>query len=585
MEDAGNKQGAVIEALTAYANTIESRGAPSLGLLAKSWHAVADAASRAGQAIMDVGRPSNTDTRLADLQAQLADLTKRGPRGSAPDMSEEMGRGRTRGDQVASLQGQIAALQAVAAAEKMARDASASRAAVEATAIAGKPYEESILRQAHALSERTQELKKWAAQRDADQAAGSPMSAADYSAGVAEINKRYSKQPGDAQAAQYTDLEAKIRAFNQTTEDERNNLEKLTDGQRLVIQAQEDMARSSDKMSEKQKALSLAHAQAAAAMRDEVEASLALKKSFMDDSDRAVKESAAAMAKQLKSIESFQNAGSKQVTEIDFQTSLVGKDPTEAARMQAKHAIDLEASAALESASGQGLNDILAAQAKRIDDVTAALGRQKAAQDALRKSFSAGVNGAAADWIKKSQDDAAAGAKTFNDTMNGMTDAITKFAETGSLSFKTLFQTLADDIIRWQVNSLLGKGLQGLGFGGSDGSTSGLFSALLGSGGGASSLWNGVLTGGLDGASFASGIDSVPYNGMPAVLHEGERVMTKIENQRSQSSQGVTIHIDQSGMSFGAGVDASTVAQAVRAGMNQTKYEIQRALTTTGNIR
>jgi hypothetical protein len=73
--------------------------------------------------------------------------------------------------------------------------------------------------------------------------------------------------------------------------------------------------------------------------------------------------------------------------------------------------------------------------------------------------------------------------------------------------------------------------LQSLGLGSGGG---GFLASLFGSGGNTSQSGP---TGGVDfsgiGFPLAKGIDSVPYDGFPAILHQGERVLTKAENQGS----------------------------------------------------
>lgn len=63
-------------------------------------------------------------------------------------------------------------------------------------------------------------------------------------------------------------------------------------------------------------------------------------------------------------------------------------------------------------------------------------------------------------------------------------------------------------------------------------------------------------------SSHASGLDRVPYDNYPALLHEGERVLTARE-ARAQDAGGTTVNITVTGNTFGAGMDAEAVAQAL----------------------
>lgn len=66
------------------------------------------------------------------------------------------------------------------------------------------------------------------------------------------------------------------------------------------------------------------------------------------------------------------------------------------------------------------------------------------------------------------------------------------------------------------------------------------------------------------GYSHAYGMDRVPYDDYPALLHEGERVLTA--SQAREQDQGVAapvIQITVSGNTFGAGMDETAVAQVL----------------------
>lgn len=66
-------------------------------------------------------------------------------------------------------------------------------------------------------------------------------------------------------------------------------------------------------------------------------------------------------------------------------------------------------------------------------------------------------------------------------------------------------------------------------------------------------------------SSRATGLNRVPYNDFPALLHEGERVLTAQETRAMDdgASNQPIIHITVSNNTFGAGMDAEGVAQAM----------------------
>lgn len=66
------------------------------------------------------------------------------------------------------------------------------------------------------------------------------------------------------------------------------------------------------------------------------------------------------------------------------------------------------------------------------------------------------------------------------------------------------------------------------------------------------------------GYSHAYGLDRVPYDDYPAILHEGERVLTASEARaQDQGGAAPNISITVSGNTFGAGMDETAVAQAL----------------------
>ena len=60
---------------------------------------------------------------------------------------------------------------------------------------------------------------------------------------------------------------------------------------------------------------------------------------------------------------------------------------------------------------------------------------------------------------------------------------------------------------------------------------------------------------------YAYGLDRVPYDDFPALLHEGERVLTAREAREADSKPGRSISITITGNQFGAGVSAEEIVQ------------------------
>jgi phage-related minor tail protein len=149
-----------------------------------------------------------------------------------------------------------------------------------------------------------------------------------------------------------------------------------------------------------------------------------------------------------------------------------------------------------------------------------------------------------------------------NGSMKRMEDAIMNFAATGKLSFRDLWTFMAQEYLR----NLIKMGEQKL------------LGSMTGSGGNGIN-WGSVLStvGGFFGFGHAQGLDYVPYDGYPAILHKGERVQTAVEASAGRgSSQAPTINMSTSIGSVGAGVNRAEMAGALAQNNRAQKAQLQR---------
>jgi hypothetical protein len=132
---------------------------------------------------------------------------------------------------------------------------------------------------------------------------------------------------------------------------------------------------------------------------------------------------------------------------------------------------------------------------------------------------------------------------TLEDALSGNFDNI------GKMWLKLIQQMAAQALAARLNEQLFGKG----GSGGVDWGS--LFSSVAGafSGGG--------------GAGLAIGMDSVPYDNFPALLHRGERVMTAADNKAFSSGQGM-----------GGSVN---ITQNIQVGSNVSLPDVKAAMETT----
>ena len=146
-----------------------------------------------------------------------------------------------------------------------------------------------------------------------------------------------------------------------------------------------------------------------------------------------------------------------------------------------------------------------------------------------------------------------------------MEDAIVNFAKTGKLSFSDLFGFMAEEFIRNQIKmaekSLLTD-------------SAGSFIGIGAMAKGAAAFF------GIPG--FANGLDYVPHDNYPAMLHEGERVLTRQDAANGSARGGINIDGSITIGSVGAGTSRAEVFAAVQQASAQTKASIMRTLKQQG---
>ena len=165
-------------------------------------------------------------------------------------------------------------------------------------------------------------------------------------------------------------------------------------------------------------------------------------------------------------------------------------------------------------------------------------------------------------WLADLPDNMKHAEKLVTGTFTRMEDAIVNFAKTGKLSFSDLWGFMAEEYIRESIRmaerSLLTKTA-------ADGTSS-----FIGIG----SMISGIA--GFFGFGHAAGLDYVPYDGYPAILHKGERVQTAVE-ARSGGSGGTSIQVGQGQViNVGQGVSMGQVTAAVAQANAQTMAQIRR---------
>lgn len=249
--------------------------------------------------------------------------------------------------------------------------------------------------------------------------------------------------------------------------------------------------------------------------------------------------------------------------EMGFSISMIGKSARETEDLTASMRARLEVEKMILEAKKRGrpLDDeattALRAQAEAQVQAMQTLRNQR---DAEASAFNTGANKALNDYMAAARNQAAFAEKLINGSLQRIEDSLLNFVKTGKLNFKDLFAFMAEEFLRQQIRMQFASVISQAGSAGGGFN----FGSLLGT------------VGGWFGFPHAGGLEYVPYDGYPAVLHKGERVQTAIEARQGGGGQGQ--HFDFSGQQFhiGAGVSRAEVMAAVNQGNAQVEMRIRR---------
>lgn len=168
-------------------------------------------------------------------------------------------------------------------------------------------------------------------------------------------------------------------------------------------------------------------------------------------------------------------------------------------------------------------------------------------------------------------------AKHGQDQVAFFEDSVMLLVRNGKDGFKDLFNTMAEEFIRNMIRMAAQKTLLdkngafvGWGQGASNawGAAQNWFSGF-GGGGGAPIQWD---------LGFAGGLDYVPYDGFPAILHKGERVQRAVEAGSARSREAGPSMVQHNDMrTIVQGDVGSRAMRAIRAGQNMQAARMANA--------
>lgn len=290
-----------------------------------------------------------------------------------------------------------------------------------------------------------------------------------------------------------------------------------------------------------------------------------------------------------------------------FELSLLNKLPDAIALARFQRDLDNQARTAEAALVARGLQAgwdeirMMQERAKITREASDTLGKFKAIQsDSADKLFN--PNRGVAEALKEYNQEIAQGGEAAKQatqrSLGGIEDALTDLASKGKTDIKSLVDTMLSEFMRLQVVRPLmaqlfgpgGSGANGLGmvFGAGGSAGGGAFSQLFNSfrygtsNPGATTVQTGAQMGASFAADFASyavplakGMDNVPYDGFPAILHKNERVLTSSENASYGESASSSVTYN-----FGNGVSRGEVLaglQMARAGaVNDVREGMRR---------
>ncbi|WP_171913278.1 phage tail tape measure protein [Paraburkholderia xenovorans] len=486
LEDMGEKgkaEKAVADALTDALGSQQKQ----LGWLPAAWHAVGDAAESAWRKMMNLGKPTAAEDKLADLQEQLAtakaSLASNEPQilmnGAVVPQNQNALKA-----QIADLQNQISNQQAFVDNEQkfaaqQAQNAQIHQAAIDADNALSKSIDS--LDKGYAKSEALRKLyQQFAALKkeyentgvlpEKYQGVSFNVHTGDFSGGlydkaVADINDRYKQTPKHQKA--YTD-DAATRMLQEasqtqaTLEQQLDTHEKIGVEQEKQVKFEQMIAdlKTKKSLTADQKSLLASFQQVDVALRQNTE----LEKQVA--AQQALNKLKAAAVSIDADIASYQQS---QTQQYDRQLSAIGMGSDAQKQAEAVKSIyakyQQEQEKLNKAARDTGMSNSV------YTDETAKIqaGLQQSLKDystyyaALKEKERDWTNGAAtamADYLDDANNRMKQTERLFDDVTGGMEDAWVNFAQTGKLSFASLTTSVLADLDRMAAKAAI-SGLLG----------------------------------------------------------------------------------------------------------------------------
>jgi lambda family phage tail tape measure protein len=320
----------------------------------------------------------------------------------------------------------------------------------------------------------------------------------------------------------------------------------LTESEKARIKALSEI--DAGKLTAPEKALFKQRVESIAAMQDEIKA--------RDHVAKAVEVENAEKEKAWKAAEDYSASLDRTLSDLAFETSLLGKDADAIKQMTALRKLDAEAQRAIAAAKGDPVAQALVTSqsGEAAQKVVAGMAQQKAAQDALNASWSVGAKTALTEYSKQVSNVAGATQNAIANAFKGMEDALVSFVKTGKLDFSSLADSIIGDLARIAVQQ----------------SITGPLAKMLGlstGGGGAGGILNSIILPSIGGARALGGpvAQNTPYlvgEKGPELFVPGSSGAIIPNGQTTGGGSQQTIHVTQN-FTVGDVASISMVRQAV----------------------
>lgn len=536
-EEMGDKEAAIGKTLDA----LNAHLVKDLSL----WEKLKIAASSVWDDFIGNGRPEAVEDKLDKINAKIAGILAQ--RRSLDAFSGPgVGQNKFAAGDLEQAQQERTALLYQMAGEKRAAYYAAEDAARSKAAIAARQEIDGVLDRIKGQQTLNKELERAQKLFDAAAAGGTPYSKAEQAAYIAEIRKRFTPE-----MSPYAGLIADIQKYERQTDQLGKIVKAEGEVEAWAAEQRKKVAESAAKMTPAEQALARAAIGAAEQRR------IATLRE-MEARDRLVKSVQAQIAleqAQYSRLSGLITSGQAITKGYIDQKAEIGLTAEELERLNLARRMEIELQKALQGVTNGADAEALYEQNRR--DRQQAEEQLRILQESRREFNSKPLNGVKP-ALTSYFDEATNSAKKMQDTIAGSLqrseDAFIQWAKTGKLSARDLFGYIVEQYLRAKFQ----EGAAG----------------LIAAGGGASNFSLGTLVSAAAswfGNSHASGLDYVPYDGYPAILHKGERVQTAVEAASDRSGRG------------GSSVDASLTVGSVGSGVSRA--EMMAALQQFGQAQ